>query len=216
MSSSEWYSSVEGRIEYDNFMIPSPGWVDPKGRLIVGTNEFRPFEAVITNSKFSVLKNNFDPYMSMKELSAISCKPHGMAWSVDNSSLFISDGHTRAVTKCDYNLRNPDVSDCQTILTIIEEMSSTAVPKGIATDENNHIWVAVANNDGKGAIMEIDPETSNIISTIELEDPDLVDIVFGGEDMDFLYILSTKHLYKMTGLGVRGMYVPGFIWQPEL
>ena len=36
MSSSEWYSSVEGRIEYDNFMIPSPGWVDPKGRLIVG------------------------------------------------------------------------------------------------------------------------------------------------------------------------------------
>ena len=163
---------------------------------------------------FSVFKNNFDPYMSMKELSAISCKPHGMAWSVDNSSLFLSDGHTRAVTKCDYNLHNPDVSDCQTILTVTEEMSSTAVPKGIATDENNHIWVVVANNDGKGAVLEIDPETSNIISTIgrafipitltkililELEDPDLVDIVFGGEDMDFLYILSTKHLYKMTG-----------------
>ena len=40
---------------------------------------------------------------------------------------------------------------------------------------------------------------NNISFILELDDPDLVDIVFGGEDLDFLYILSTKHLYKLTG-----------------
>ena len=121
---------------------------------------------MVTNSLFSVLKNNFDPYLSLKELGAISCKPNGMSWSTDNSSLFFSDGHSRNISHCSYSLVDPDVSSCETLLTVSEELASTAVPMGLATDENNHVWVAVANNDGKGAVLEIDPETSNIISNI--------------------------------------------------
>ena len=119
---------------------------------------------MVTNSLFSVLKNNFDPYLGLIELSAISCRPNGMAWSTDNSSLFFSDGHSRNISKCSYKLVDPDVSNCETILTVIEELSASAVPMGIATDENDHIWAAVAHNDGKGAVLEIDPETSTIIS----------------------------------------------------
>ena len=33
----------------------------------------------------------------------------------------------------------------------------------------------------------------------DVDDGDLVDIVFAGEDLDFAYILSEKNLYKMTG-----------------
>ena len=131
-----------------------------------GTSDVRPFERVVTNSLFSVLKNNFDPYLSLKELGAISCKPNGMSWSTDNSSLFFSDGHSRNISHCSYSLVDPDVSSCETLLTVSEELASTAVPMGLATDENNHVWVAVANNDDKGAVLEIDPETSNIISNI--------------------------------------------------
>ena len=58
------------------------------------------------------------------------------------------------------------MSSCMTLLTVSKELASTAVPMGLATDENNHAWVAVANNDGKGTVLEIDPETSNIISNI--------------------------------------------------
>ena len=33
----------------------------------------------------------------------------------------------------------------------------------------------------------------------DVEDGELVDIVFGGDDLDFAYILSKKSLYKLTG-----------------
>merc|ERR1712154_718373 len=99
--------------------------------------------------------------------------------------------------KCNYNLYDPDVSNCETIFSI--------------TDENNHIWLAVANNEDKGSILEINPDTKSIISSIDVDDPDLVDIVFAGDDLDFLYVLSTKNLYKITGMGVHGNHVPDFI-----
>ena len=65
-----------------------------------------------------------------------------------------------------YDMDVADASNCSTILNVKEDIFETAVPQGIATDENNHIWVAVAENDGKGAIIEIDPESNKIISTI--------------------------------------------------
>ena len=34
----------------------------------------------------------------------------------------------------------------------------------------------------------------------DTEDADLVDLVFGGEDLDHLLLLSKKHLYKLTGV----------------
>ena len=33
----------------------------------------------------------------------------------------------------------------------------------------------------------------------DMEDGELVDIVFAGDDLDFAYVLSKKSLYKMTG-----------------
>ena len=87
-----------------------------------------------------------------------------MAWGLDNSTLFFADRHTRNITKCVYDDKKADVSNCETILNISDEVSETATPGGLAVDENNHIWVAVTDN--AGAVIEIDPETRSIISTI--------------------------------------------------
>ena len=88
-----------------------------------------------------------------------------MSWSLDNSTLYFADGHTKNISKCGYDSINIDVSNCETLLNVGEEVSETAVPKGMATDENGHIWVAVADSE-KGAIIEIDPDTQDIISLI--------------------------------------------------
>ena len=90
-----------------------------------------------------------------------------MAWSPDNSTLYFTDGHTRNISKCAYDVDEGDAINCTTILNVKDDMFETAVPHGIATDENNHIWVAVAENDGKGAVIEIDPETNKIISILQ-------------------------------------------------
>ena len=88
-----------------------------------------------------------------------------MAWSTDNSALFFADGHTKNITKCFYDSAKFDVSDCETILNVAESVSATASPRGMATDEHNHVWVAIADRE-KGLVIEIDPETFTIISTV--------------------------------------------------
>ena len=36
-----------------------------------------------------------------------------------------------------------------------------------------------------------------------IDDADLVDLAFGGEDLEHLLLLSKKHLYKVTGVVVH-------------
>ena len=88
-----------------------------------------------------------------------------MAWSTDNSTLYYADGHTKNITKCLYDSSKGDVSNCETMLNVVEETSPTAIPHGMATDENSHVWVALSDKE-KGSIIEIDPETNTVISTI--------------------------------------------------
>jgi len=215
VSIAQWFNSRDSTIEITDFMVPSAAWVDPFGRMLIGTHDIRPFEKILTNSIFTFFPNSFDPESTFYELSLVSCDPSGMAWGIDNSTLYFADSHTKNITKCDYDSRKIDVSNCETLLNVGDEISATATPKGMATDENGHIWVTVADKE-QGAVVEIDPETGTVISTIDVEDGELVDIAFAGEDLDFAYILSKKSLYKMTGMGVRGMHVPDFIWKPEL
>ena len=133
--------------------------------MFPGTHDIRPFEKVITNSIFSFFPNTFDPTRTFHELSLISCEPTGMAWSTDNSTLYFADGHTKNITKCVYDTKEFDVSNCETMVNVVEEISATAIPQGMATDENSHVWVALSDKE-KGSIIEIDPETNTVISTI--------------------------------------------------
>ena len=61
-----------------------------------------------------------------------------MAWSTDNTTLYFADGHTKNITKCAYDSRKVDVSNCETLFNVVEEISATAVPHGMAMDENIH------------------------------------------------------------------------------
>lgn len=224
LSPEIWLNSASGRVATSAFMVPSPAWVDPAGRMVVSTHDFRPFQKVVTESTFTVIPNNFDELdTSFAELSRVSCDPVGMAWSIDNATVFLSDAHSRNVTKCSYSMEyirgvqnEMDATNCSTLVHLPEtDMADEARPKGLAMDSSGHLWLAVEHNGERSAILEINPDTGSVVSTIDTEDADLVDLVFGGEDLDHLLLLSKKHLYKLTGLGVRGHPVPDFIWIPE-
>ena len=166
MSNVDWHNGPHTRLHLKPFSIPSAAWVDPQSRLIIGSKDLRKFEKSATNADFAILPNVLEPYKTLSELSKISCEPNGMVWSVDNSSLFFSDGFTKNISQCVYDLRKGDVTNCSTIFNVKNELFENAVPKGMATDENSHLWVAIENVDGKGSVLEIDPETKSVISTI--------------------------------------------------
>ena len=51
-----------------NFHIASPVWVDPKGRMVVGSHDIRPFETAGTQkSQFFIFYNTFDAEEGFRE-----------------------------------------------------------------------------------------------------------------------------------------------------
>ena len=136
------------------------------GRLVIGAYDIRPFKnSGSQNAQFFVFYNAFDAEVGLRELSELSHLPYGMAWSVDNETLYYSDGFSKSLVKCSYNLDRATVSGCEDLLDLSKDYEN-AIPKGMAVDTNNHIWLALAQNGDKGTIIEIDPETEAIISTI--------------------------------------------------
>ena len=103
---------------------------DKEKELKIQTS-IRPFESVITNSGYTIYPNNFDDVdSSMQDLSKISCDPVGMAWSPDNSTLYLADAHTGNVTACSYLWQEMDVTGCSTLLHLpgMEGMGEQARP----------------------------------------------------------------------------------------
>ena len=135
----------------------------------------RPFQKVVTESTFTVIPNNFDELgTSFAELSHVACDPVGMAWSIDNATVFLSDAHSRNVTKCSYSMeyirgvqKEMDATNCSTLVHLPDtDMAAEARPKGLAMDSSGHLWLAVEKNGERGAILEINPDTGSIVSTI--------------------------------------------------
>ena len=97
-----------------------------------------------------------------------------MAWSVDNSTIFLSDAHSRNVTKCSYGMeyipgvqKEMDATNCSTLVHLSDTgMAPEARPRGLAIDQDNHLWLAVEQNEGQGAILEINTDTGAVVSTI--------------------------------------------------
>ena len=116
----------------------------------------------MVNTLFSVFPNSFETSSTFKDLSALTCDPSGMAWG--NETLYVGDKHTKNITQCDYDYMATDVTNCETLLDIGEVLGEAATPGGMAVDENGHLWVAISGE--KGAVIEIDPESGEIISTI--------------------------------------------------
>ena len=87
-----------------------------------------------------------------------------MAWGVDNQTLYYSDAHTKVISKCDYNLREVDVTNCETLFDVAEKIDESSIPGGMATDLNGHLWFVVSGDAGK--VLEINPETGDIVTEI--------------------------------------------------
>ena len=68
-----------------------------------------------------------------------------MAWSLDNQTLYYSDGFSKSIVKCFYNLKRAEVSDCEELLDISQEYE-TAIPRGMATDMNGNFVKIIAKH----------------------------------------------------------------------
>ena len=72
----------------------------------------------------------------------------------------------RAVYKCNYDQKKFNASDCSELFNVGQEIHEDAEPMGLAVDTSDHVWLLIGNNEDKGALIELDPETGSIVSNI--------------------------------------------------
>ena len=138
---------------------------------------------------------------------------NGIGWSPDGATMYLADSGTGRVEAFDFDSDSGDISRRRTLVHIEQP---GVVPDGLTVDEDGGIWVALW---GGGAIQRYAPDGS-VLTTVRLPVERPTSCAFGGPDRATLFVTTARagldeaalarqpdagHLFRIDGLGVRGM-----------
>jgi L-arabinonolactonase len=195
--------------------VGSPGTVfndgktDLRGRFIAGTVDpnfakpFGSFHSLDASTVCSLLDTGF------------VCT-NGPCFSPDNETFYCADSFSHTIFAYDYDLGSGRVSHKR-------DFASTkalgGMPDGATVDADGRLWSAIA---GGGKVACFNPD-GLLARTVEMPTPIPASVMFGGDDLDVLYVpsIGTKiagmdpgrdggALFVIKGLGVKGKPEPRF------
>jgi L-arabinonolactonase len=185
------------------------GKTDARGRFIAGT-----LDSAFAKSIGTVFSLDGSLKCSVLE-PEIGCT-NGPCFSPDNRTFYCADSISRMIFAYDYDLATGRVSNKR-------EFASTkslgGVPDGATVDAEGNLWSAIA---GGGKLVCYKPDGS-IARTIEMPVSIPTSVMFGGADLDVLYVTTIGMkvlgmepgpeggaLFAIRGLGVKGKPEPRF------
>lgn len=112
---------------------------------------------------------------------------NGIAWSGDNSTMYYIDTMQKNVAAFDYDIDAASLSNKRTVIDFSNEQG---VPDGMTIDEEGMLWIA--HWDGY-QVSRWDPRTGRKLGSISLPVARVTSCVFGGQNMDELYITTARH-----------------------
>jgi len=111
---------------------------------------------------------------------------NGLAWTRDSRTMYYIDSPHRTVSAFDYDLETGDISNRRVAILVAEGMG---YPDGMAIDEEDKLWIA--HWDG-ACVRRWDPRTGEVLTTIEMPVTRPTSCVFGGENLETLFITSAS------------------------
>ena len=162
------------------------GKCDPVGRLLAGTmdmNEKDPNGALYS----------FDGKNSIRLLDKVTIS-NGLAWSVDHKTFYYIDTPTREVKAFDYDLATGQIANPRVAIHIPE---SLGWPDGMTSDTDGNLWIALW---GGAQVTKWNPSTGKLLEQIPVPALQTSSCVFGGKDMNELYITSARKSMSETDL----------------
>lgn len=166
----------ESHLEHNRF---NDGKCDAAGRFWAGTMGF-----TVSGPVGSLYSLETDGTVRA-HLHDISCS-NGIAWSPDNRTMYYIDTPTKQVAAFDYNLQTGDMSNKRTAVTIPD---GEGAPDGMTIDSEGMLWVA---HWGGHQVSRWNPHTGERIDSIPIPAAQVTSCVFGGEDLDVLYITTAR------------------------
>jgi sugar lactone lactonase YvrE len=155
------------------------GKCDPAGRLWVGTI------ALGAESGTSALyRINSDH--SVHRVCAGVTNSNGIAWSLDNSTMYYIDTPTRQISAFDYDVVSGNIRNRRVAITVPEELG---YPDGMTIDSQGKLWIALW---GGGCVSRWDPISGVLLATLELPVRQVTSCAFGGPDLTDLYVTTAR------------------------
>ncbi|MGW1682809.1 SMP-30/gluconolactonase/LRE family protein [Saccharopolyspora sp. NPDC002376] len=115
-------------------------------------------------------------HIALKDLPA----GNGIAWSPDNTRMYLADGEARRIDVLDFDLTTGDCSNRRTLCELDGE------PGGLTADASGHLWITIRD---RGELRSYTP-TGDLDRTIPLPAQRPTDCCFGGPDLTNLYITT--------------------------
>jgi sugar lactone lactonase YvrE len=158
------------------------GKCGPDGRFLAGTMDMD--EKAASGALYS-----FDGKAVTRLLSDIRIS-NGLAWSPDYKTFYYIDTPTRKVTAFDYDLESGQIANPRVVIQVPEALGW---PDGMTSDADGCLWIAMW---GGAQVTRWDPRTGALLTQIPLSAKNVTSCVFGGSNLDELYITSAR-----VGLG---------------
>ncbi|GGK22312.1 regucalcin-like protein [Caldalkalibacillus thermarum] len=111
---------------------------------------------------------------------------NGISWSPDNQIFYYVDTPTKEVVAFDFDLDSGELKNKRVVVRIPD---GAGVPDGMTTDTEGMIWVA---HWGGYKVTRWNPMTGDLLDTIHLPVAKVTSCVFGGDDLDHLYITTAR------------------------
>lgn len=154
------------------------GKCDPRGRFIAGTMDMN--ETDPTGSLYALAGKSITKLLGNITIS------NGMTWSLDHKTFYYIDTPTRIVRAFDYDLDAGAIANPRKAVYVPEALGW---PDGMTSDTQGNLWIAMW---GGAKMTKWNPNTGELLEQIPVPAKNVSSCVFGGKNMNELYITSAR------------------------
>ncbi len=208
--------AVDPEPELPNTRL-NDGKVDRKGRFWCGSmnaNFAEDYQAIAALYRF-------DPDGSCNKMDDGFIVSNGIAFSPDDTVMYLSDSSGKCVFAYDFDLDGGTVGNRRPFISSLGMPGHHGKIDGATVDSEGNYWAALVYD---GLIGRFDP-SGRLTRTIKVPVSNPTMCTFGGDDLDVLYVTSTRKftnammeaqnpleggVLAISGLGARGLPEPLF------
>ncbi len=155
------------------------GKCDPAGRFWAGTMS-------TTGKRQAGALYRLDADGSVHKMIDNVGTSNGIVWSPDHTKMYYIDTPTRKVMAWDYNNETGEISNPKPAIEVSEEMG---YPDGMTIDADGNVWIALWSGSAVGCW---NPETGELLRTIDVPAKNVTSVAFGDDDLGTLYITTAR------------------------
>jgi sugar lactone lactonase YvrE len=127
-----------------------------------------------------------DTDFTLKKMLGNVSISNGITWSPDNKTMYYIDTPTNQVVAFDFDLDTGAISNKRVVVNIPTNEGS---PDGMTSDMEGMLWIA---HWGGYQVSRWNPETGELIESVSIPAPQVTSCIFGGENLDELYITTAR------------------------